>query len=83
MKLSNLIVLTFSPIRTAEKVAEFIEPLKIMQEEHEEHDKAPDWVSKLTQSMGKNFSTPDRRAPRSSCEVILFRGIQPGTEECG
>ena len=70
VKLSNLIVLTFSPIRTAEKVAEFIEPLKIMQEEHEEHDKAPDWVSKLTQSMGKNFSTPDRRAPRGIEKMI-------------
>ena len=69
--ISNPHVICFvCPLRTAEKMAEFIEPLKIMQEEHEDHDKPPDWVSNLTQSMGKNYSTPDRRAPRGIEKMI-------------
>ncbi|CAB9509943.1 protein sorting-associated protein 13 [Seminavis robusta] len=50
--------------RTAEKIAEFIEPLKIMEHAHEENDEPPDWVSNLTTTMGKKFAKPDRRAPR-------------------
>jgi len=41
-----------------------------MQEEQEEHDKPPDWVSNLTSIMGKKFSKPDRRAPRGIEKMI-------------
>ena len=59
------------PCRTAEKIAEFIKPLKIMEDDdHEEHDKPPDWVSNLTMSMGKKFAKPDRRAPRGIEKMI-------------
>ena len=48
--------------RTAETIAKFIEPLRTTKET--DSVEPPDWVSKLTSSMGRNFATPDRQAPR-------------------
>lgn len=56
--------------RTAEKIAAFIEPLRLLKEDDEEHDKPPDWVSHLTASMGEKFKKPDRRAPRDIEKMI-------------
>lgn len=69
MRVANRCFLSI-PSRTAEKIAEFIEPLRIMEAEHEDHDKPPDWVSSLTLTMGQKFAKPDRRAPRGIEKMI-------------
>jgi hypothetical protein len=48
--------------RTAETIATFIEPLTTVKES--ENEEPPDWVSKLTESMCRDFASPDRQAPR-------------------
>jgi hypothetical protein len=48
--------------RTAETIATFIEPLTTVKES--ENEEPPDWVSKLTESMCRDFASPDRQTAR-------------------
>ena len=54
--------------RTAECIARFIEPLTTVKDEQSEEP--PDWLSKLTESMSREFAMVDRNAPREIEKMI-------------
>lgn len=59
----------FSPIRTAETIARFIQPLTNLREDVV-HEEPPNWASKLTTKMERSFAKTDRRTPRDLEKII-------------